>query len=87
MRIADLAKELKVTEPFILKKIKELKLRAKDDAEITAGVEMILRDALADEGIGKHVVEEEEKPKKAVKIKKPKRRKDGKRSPRQMQTF
>ncbi len=66
MRIADLAKELKITETFILDKIKALKLRAKDGGEITAVVEMILRDALAEEGIGKKVVEVEE-PKKAVK--------------------
>lgn len=60
MRIADLAKELKITEAFVLEKLKVLKLRSKDGAEITAGVESILRDALADEGIGKHVVEVEE---------------------------
>lgn len=68
MRIADLAKELKVTETFILDKIKALKLRAKDGGEITAVVEMILRDALAEEGIGQKVVEQEEPlKKKAVK--------------------
>ena len=66
MRIADLAKELKVTEKFLLERIKTLKLRSKDGLEITAGVEFILRDALADEGIGKKVVEEEA-PKKVVK--------------------
>ena len=52
MRIADLAKELKITEDYITNKIKSLKLRSKDNGEITAIVEMILRDALADEGIG-----------------------------------
>ncbi|MBI4309364.1 MAG: translation initiation factor IF-2 [Candidatus Omnitrophica bacterium] len=67
MHIVDLAKELKITEVFILEKLKALKLRAKDGKEITPGVEMILRDALADEGIGTRVVEEEEAPKKAVK--------------------
>ena len=55
MRIADLAKELNITETLILNKIKSLKLRSKDGIEITAGVEMILRDALADEGIGQRV--------------------------------
>ena len=67
MRIADLAKELKITETFIIDKLKVLKLKAKDGGEITAGVEMVLRDALADEGIGQHVVDEVAKPKKAVK--------------------
>jgi translation initiation factor IF-2 len=67
MRIADLAKELKITENFIAEKLKALKLRSKDGGEITAGVEMVLRDALADEGIGKHVVDEE--PKKPAKKK------------------
>ncbi len=62
MRIADLAKELKIKTEYIDQKLKELKLRSKETGEITAGVEMILRDALADEGIGKKVVEEEEKP-------------------------
>ncbi len=69
MRIADLAKELKVTDAFIDKKLKALKLRSKPDGEITAGVEMILRDALAEEGIGKKVVDEEEKPKAKKKAK------------------
>ncbi len=59
MRIADLAKELKITEARILNKIKDLKLRTKDGLEITAGVEMIVRDALADEGIGARIVEPE----------------------------
>ncbi len=68
MRIADLAKELKITEDFIADKLKVLKMRAKDGGEITAGVEMVLRDVLADEGIGKHVVDEEPK-KKVVKKK------------------
>jgi len=68
MRIADLAKELKITEAFIEKRLKALKLKAKDGGEITAGVEMVLRDTLADEGIGKHVVDEV-KPKKVVKKK------------------
>lgn len=68
MRIADLAKELNITTAFIEDKIKALKLRAKEGGEITPGVEMVLRDALADEGIGKHVVEEE--PKKPVRKKK-----------------
>ncbi len=66
MRIADLAKELKITETRILDKIKDLKLRTKDGVEITAGVEMIVRDALADEGIGARGVEPEA-PKKTVK--------------------
>ena len=66
MRIADLAKELKITEGRILDKIKELKLRTKDGLEITAGVEMIVRDALADEGIGFRIMEPEA-PKKPVK--------------------
>ena len=51
MKIADLAKELKITEKYINDKIHALKLRSKDGGEITAVVEMILRDALADEGI------------------------------------
>jgi len=68
MIIADLAKELKVTEAFIQKRLKALKLRFKEDGTITAGVEMVLRDTLADEGIGKHVVEEAPK-KKVVKKK------------------
>ena len=67
MRIVDLAKELKITEAFILKKLKVLKLRSKDGLEITGGVEMVLRDALADEGIGKRIVEEVEKSKKVIK--------------------
>ena len=68
MRIADLAKELKIKTDYIEQKLKDLKLRSKDGGEITAGVEMILRDALAEEGIGKKIVEEEEKPvKKAAK--------------------
>jgi translation initiation factor IF-2 len=64
MRIADLAKELKITEKFINDKIHSLKLRSKNGGEITAVVEMILRDALADEGIGHKVVDEPETPKK-----------------------
>ena len=67
MRIADLAKELKITEKYINDKIKSLKLRSKDGGEITAVVEMILRDALADEGIGQKVVDEPEPPKKTAK--------------------
>ncbi len=62
MRIADLAKELKVTADFISKELKGLKLRDKE-GEITKGVEMILRDELAKKGIGQAVEEEEEKPK------------------------
>ena len=70
MRIADLAKELKITENYINDKIKSLKLRSKDAGELTAVVEMILRDALAEEGIGQKVVDEPETPKKkAVKAK------------------
>ena len=64
MHIADLAKELKITEKYINNKIKSLKLRSKDGGEITAVVEMIIRDALADEGIGHKVVDEPEVPKK-----------------------
>ena len=64
MRIADLAKELKITEKRINDKIHSLKLRSKEGGEITAVVEMILRDALADEGIGHKVVDEPEVPKK-----------------------
>jgi len=64
MRIADLAKELKITEKYINNKIKSLKLRSKDGGEITAVVEMIIRDALADEGIGQKVVDEPQVPKK-----------------------
>jgi len=64
MIITDLAKELKITEKYINDKIKSLKLRSKDGREITAVVEMILRDALADEGIGQKVADEPEKPKK-----------------------
>ncbi len=64
MRIADLAKELKITEKYINNKIKSLKLRSKDGGEITAVVEMIIRDALADEGIGQKVVDEPQAPKK-----------------------
>src|SRR5277367_696660 len=64
MRIADLAKELKITETYINDKIKSLKLRSKDGGEITAVVEMILRDALAEEGIGQKVADEPEAPKK-----------------------
>ena len=67
MRIADLAKELKITESYINNKIKSLKLRSKDGGEITAVVEMILRDALADEGIGQKVVDEPPPTKKSVK--------------------
>jgi len=66
MKIADLAKELKITEKFIADKIHSLKLRSKDGVEITAVVEMILRDALAEEGIGQKVVDEPDKPKKKV---------------------
>jgi translation initiation factor IF-2 len=61
-----LAKELKITETYINDKIKSLKLRSKDGGEITAVVEMILRDALADEGIGHKVVDEPEVPKKKI---------------------
>ena len=64
MKIADLAKELKITESYINDKIHSLKLRSKDGGEITPVVEMILRDALADEGIGQKVVDEPETPKK-----------------------
>src|SRR5580698_1697014 len=72
MRIADLAKELKITEKFINDKIKSLKLRSKDGGEITAVVEMILRDALAEEGIGQKVADEPEPvKKKTVKKAKP----------------
>lgn len=67
MHIADLAKELKITESYVIKKIKSLKLRSKDNGEITAIVEMILRDALADEGIGQRVVDEPPPTKKSVK--------------------
>jgi hypothetical protein len=67
MHIADLAKELKITESYINDKIKSLKLRSKNAGELTAGVEMILRDALADEGIGQKVADEPEQPKKPVK--------------------
>ncbi len=63
MHIGDLAKELKITEKRILDKIKDLKLRSKESGELTAGVEMIVRDALADEGIGKRIDEEEPKKK------------------------
>jgi len=66
MRIADLAKELKITEKYIDDKIKSLKLRSKDGGEITAVVEMILRDALADEGIGQKVADEPETTKKKI---------------------
>src|SRR5438105_3015810 len=69
MKIVDLAKELKITENRILNKLKGLKLRAKDGGELTGGVEMIVRDALADEGIGKRVVDEEEPKKKSPKAK------------------
>jgi len=69
MRIADLAKELNITENQILIKIKDLKLRAKDGGELTTGVEMIVRDALADEGIGKRIVDEDEPKKKSGKSK------------------
>ena len=67
MLIADLAKELKITEDYITSKIKSLKLRSKDNGEITAIVEMILRDALADEGIGHRVDDDPQPPKKTVK--------------------
>lgn len=68
MRIADLAKELKIKETVIIDKLKSLKLKAKDDGLLTAGVEMIVRDALADDGIGKRVVDDRAK-KKASKSK------------------
>jgi len=64
MKIADLAKELKITEKRINDKIKSLKLRTKDNGEMTVIVEMIIRDSLADEGIGKKIVDEPEAPKK-----------------------
>ncbi|MBF0503910.1 MAG: translation initiation factor IF-2 [Candidatus Omnitrophica bacterium] len=67
MLIADLAKELKITDAYILNKIKSLKLRSKENGEITAIVEMILRDALADEGIGQKVADEPPPPKKTIK--------------------
>ncbi len=67
MRIADLAKELKITESYINDRIKSLKLRSKDGGELTAVVEMILRDALADEGIGQKVADDIEIPKKTAK--------------------
>jgi translation initiation factor IF-2 len=67
MRTADLAKELKITENYINNKIKSLKLRSKDGGEITAVVEMIIRDALADEGIGQKVADEPQAPKKKAK--------------------
>ncbi len=68
MNIAELAKELKITEKRIDDKLKSLKLKAKDGGVLTMGVEMIVRDALADEGIGKRIVEEEPK-KKSTKAK------------------
>ena len=68
MNIVDLAKELKINEKVINDKLKSLKLRAKDGGILTTGVEMIIRDALADEGIGTHIVEETPK-KKTVKVK------------------
>ncbi|MBF0489014.1 MAG: translation initiation factor IF-2 [Candidatus Omnitrophica bacterium] len=71
MYIADLAKELKISEDVIFNKLKSLKLRAKEDGSITAGVEMIVRDALADDGIGQRVEDEEPK-KKTTKAKSPK---------------
>jgi len=67
MRIADLAKELKIKEEYINDKIKSLKLRSKEGGEMTAVVEMILRDALADEGIGQKVADEPQAPKKTAK--------------------
>ncbi|MDE1921379.1 MAG: translation initiation factor IF-2 [Candidatus Omnitrophica bacterium] len=67
MKIAELAKELKITEQHITDKVHALKLRFKEGGELTAGVEMILRDALADEGIGTRPVDEPETPKKPVK--------------------
>jgi translation initiation factor IF-2 len=70
MRTADLAKELKITENKINNKIKSLKLRTKD-GEMTAGVEIIVRDALADEGIGQKVVDEPPAPKKKAVKKSP----------------
>ncbi len=63
MRIADLASELKIKEQVIIDKLKSLKLKAKDTGDLTAGVEMIVRDALADDGIGARVVDEEPKKK------------------------
>jgi len=66
VKILDLAKELKITEDYINDKIKSLKLRSKEGGEITAVVEMILRDALADEGIGQKVADEPEAPKKKI---------------------
>ncbi len=68
MRIADLAKELKVTEKFLLEKLKTLKLKAKE-GDITKIVEIVLRDELAKEGIGEAVKDDEEAPKKVVKKK------------------
>jgi translation initiation factor IF-2 len=66
MLISDLAKELKVTEKFLLKKLKTLKLKAKDGS-LTKIVEIVLRDALAKQGIGEAVKdEEEEAPKKKI---------------------
>lgn len=76
MLIADLAKELKTTQTIILNKLKSLKLRSKEDGSLTAGVEMIVRDALADDGIGKRVVDEEEPKKKTIKSKTTKISKD-----------
>src|SRR5277367_6663638 len=67
MKIVDLAKELKITEKYINDKIHSLKLRSKEGGELTAVVEMILRDALADEGIGQKVKDEPEPPKKIIK--------------------
>jgi translation initiation factor IF-2 len=67
MRTADLAKELKITENYINNKIKSLKLRSKEGGEITTVVEMIIRDALADEGIGQKVVDEPAPKKKTTK--------------------
>ena len=65
MTIADLAKELKINEKIINDKLKSLRLKAKDGGILTAGVEMIIRDALADDGIGTRVVDEEPKKKSA----------------------
>jgi len=66
MLISDLAKELKVTEKFLLKKLKTLKLKAKDGS-LTKIVEIVLRDALAKQGIGEAVKDEEdEAPKKKI---------------------
>ena len=69
MLISDLAKELKVTEKFLLKKLKTLKLKAKDGA-LTKIVEIVLRDALAKQGIGEAVKDEEDEAPKKKTVKK-----------------